>query len=113
MNKAICCTATASAARNTSNATADGEIHPSPTRRRGFALAKGSLPTLILALLPKCPACFAAYVALGTGISVSVASASLLRDMLIVLCVASVVWIFASAFRSALMNRLHPDSRLY
>ena len=38
--------------------------------------AKFSLPTLILMLLPKCPACFAAYIALGTGISVSVAAAS-------------------------------------
>ena len=113
MNHSSCCAVTASTARNTSIKAADAKAHPSPVRRHGFALAKCSLPTLILALLPKCPACFAAYMALGTGISVSVASASLLRSLLIVLCVASVVWIFANAFRSALMNRLHPDSRLY
>jgi hypothetical protein len=40
------------------------------------------------------------------------AAASLLRNLLIVICAASVVWIFASAFRSALINRLHPDNRL-
>ena len=113
MNKSSCCTVTSSAACNTSIRAADGKAHPSPGRQRRFALAKFSLPALILALLPKCPACFAAYVALGTGISVSVAAASFLRTVLIGLCVASLVWIFASAFRAALMNRLHPDSRLY
>ena len=112
MNKSSCCTATSSAARNTSIKAADGRPHPLSIRRRGVTLARFSLPTLILVFLPKCPACFAAYVALGTGISVSVASVSLLRNLLIVLCVTSLVWIFASAFRSALMNRLHPDSRL-
>ena len=98
MNHSSCCTGKASTARNSSIKAADAKAHPSPVSRHGFALAKCSLPTLILALLPKCPACFAAYMALGTGISVSV---------------ASVVWIFANAFRSALMNRLHPYSRLY
>jgi hypothetical protein len=92
---------------------ADGKARPSSGKQRRFAVAKFSLPTLILALLPKCPACFAAYVALGTGISVSVAAASFLRTLLIGICVASLVWIFASAFHSALMNRLRPDSRLY
>jgi hypothetical protein len=104
MNKASCCAIAASKA-------ADGKTHPSPVAHRGFALAKYSLPTLILALLPKCPACFAAYVALGTGISLSVAAASLLRTLLIGICVATLVWIFARAFRSAPMSRLLPGNR--
>ncbi len=112
MNKASCCTIAARAARSANNAT-DVKTHPSPVAHRGFALAKCSLPTLILAFLPKCPACFAAYVALGTGISLSVAAASLLRTLLIGICVATLVWIFVSAFRSAPMNRLLSDSRLY
>ena|ERR1700739_2341779 len=113
MKKLTCCQTAASIAPGSAIKAADGEARPSSAKQRGFALAKCSLPTLVLALLPKCPACFAAYMALGTGISVSVASASLLRNLLIVLCVASVVWVFASACRSALMNRLHPDNRLY
>ncbi|HEY4676572.1 MAG TPA: hypothetical protein VIJ01_05395 [Candidatus Angelobacter sp.] len=113
MNKSSCCTVTTSAARNTPIKAADGKAHPSSVKRRRFTLARFSLPTLILVLLPKCPACFAAYVALGTGISVSVTSASILRTLLIAICVASLVWIFASAFRSAPTNRLRPDSRLY
>ena len=112
MNELTCCRTTASTARNISNRTANGEIHPSSARRRGFKFVRFSLPTLILVLLPKCPACFAAYVALGTGISVSVAAVSLLRNLLIVICIASIVWIVASALRSALRERLSPGSRL-
>jgi hypothetical protein len=93
MNKLTCCQTAASATRNIQAKAADGGVHPSSAKRRGFALAKCSLPTLILVLLPKCPACFAAYVALGTGISVSAASVSILRTLLIVLCVTSLVWI--------------------
>jgi len=113
MNKSPCCTIAASAARSSATNATDVKTHPSPVAHPGFALAKCSLPTLILALLPKCPACFAAYVALGTGISLSVAAASLLRTLLIGICVATMVWIFARAFRSATMSRLLSDSRLY
>jgi hypothetical protein len=113
MKTLTCCQTTASAARNVPNKAADGKTHPSSGKQRGFALAKFSLPTLILALLPKCPACLAAYIALGTGISVSIAAASFLRTLLIGICVAILVWILANAFRSALMGRLRPHSRLY
>jgi hypothetical protein len=113
MNKAACCTIATSAARHNANKAADGKTHPSSLVRRGFALAKCSLPAVVLALLPKCPACLAAYVALGTGISLSVAAASFLRTLLIGICVATLLWIFARAFRSAPMNRLLPDNRLY
>jgi hypothetical protein len=112
MNKAICCSITAGARHSSAKKTADGKAHPSSAKLHGFALAKGSLPTLILALLPKCPACFAAYVALGTGISISVTAASVLKNLLIVICAASLFWIVASAFRSALTKRLRPYSHL-
>jgi hypothetical protein len=113
MKALTCCQTAASAERNVRNQAADGKTHPSSAKQRRFALAKFSLPTLILALLPKCPACFAAYIALGTGISVSVAAASFLRSTLVAVCVAALVWMFASAFRSALTGRLHRHNRLY
>jgi hypothetical protein len=105
MNPLTCCRTAARAAQKDTK-TADGQAHPSSGKQRGFALAKFSLPTLILALLPKCPACFAAYIALGTGISLSVQAASVLRSALIAICVAALVWIIASSFRSAPMSRL-------
>ena len=106
MKKLSCCSMAASTARNSSQKAADGKAHPPLVARRRFAWAKCSLSTLILALLPKCPACFAAYVALGTGISLSVAAASVLRAALIGMCVATLVWVFAGALRSGMMRRV-------
>jgi len=106
MKKLSCCSTAAGAARGSSHKAADGKSHSPSVRQRRFAWAKCSLPTLILALLPKCPACFAAYVALGTGISLSVAAASVLRAALIGMCVATLVWVFASALRSGMRRRV-------
>ena len=46
-------------------------------------------PGAVLALMPKCPACFAAYIALGTGISVSAPVADNL--MLVLLAISTAV----------------------
>jgi hypothetical protein len=105
MNTLTCCQTAANAA-NKEAKTAGGQAHPSSAKQRGFALTKFSLPTVILALLPKCPACFAAYIALGTGISLSVQAASVLRSTLIAICVAALVWLIAGSFRSASISRL-------
>jgi len=106
MKKLSCCSQAASTARSSSHNEADGKAHSPSVARRRFAWAKCSLSTLILALLPKCPACFAAYVALGTGISLSVAAASVLRTLLICACVATLIWVFVSALRPAPARRV-------
>ena len=106
MKNSTCCSMAASAARGSSHKAADGKAHPPSVARRRYAWAKCSLPTLILALLPKCPACFAAYVALGTGISLSVAAASVLRTVLIGACVVTLGWLFVSLLRPALRERV-------
>jgi hypothetical protein len=106
MKNSTCCSMAASTARSSSHTVADGKDHPPAVARRRLAWAKCSLPTLVLVLLPKCPACFDAYVALGTGISLSVAAASILRTALIVLCVAALVWVIASMLRSRMMRRV-------
>lgn len=44
-----------------------------------MTIAEWSLPSVALIFLPKCPACLAAYIALGTGIGLSFSTAAHLR----------------------------------
>ncbi len=48
--------------------------------------AKWILPSAGIALVPKCPACLAAYVALWTGLGLSLAVATYLRYGLLLVC---------------------------
>jgi hypothetical protein len=48
-------------------------------------------PTTILVFMPKCPMCFAAYIAIATGVGISVSLATALRTSLIALCVVALI----------------------
>jgi hypothetical protein len=73
--------------------------HVSGWRRIG-EISSWLVPGAALAMLPKCPACVAAYVALATGIGISLPTATYLRTTLVVVCVASLVFITARRLRS-------------
>jgi hypothetical protein len=47
------------------------------------------VPAIVLAAMPKCPACVAAYVGMATGLGMSVSSAAQLRSAAIGLCILS------------------------
>jgi hypothetical protein len=51
------------------------------------------LPSAILVLVPKCPACLAAHVTLWTGIGLSLTMASYLRWGLLFLCVTALLFL--------------------
>jgi hypothetical protein len=57
------------------------------------------VPSAILALIPKCPMCLAAYMAFWTGLGLSVAAAANLRVLLIIVCVISLVFLVARQMR--------------
>jgi hypothetical protein len=62
---------------------------------RCFRITKLIIPSVVLAILPKCPVCLAGYIAVGTGIGVSVTSATYLRTSLIILCLISMSYLAA------------------
>lgn len=72
---------------------ADSERPEQDSRLRRVRKAAGWLvPGALLALLPKCPMCLAAYVALCTGFTMSSASAHILLRALTALGVGTLAW---------------------
>jgi hypothetical protein len=59
-------------------------------RRRFLSVVGWVLPGATVALMPKCPACFAAYIAAATGLGISFTTASYLRTAAILLCLSLV-----------------------
>lgn len=51
------------------------------------------VPGTVLAFDPKCPACLAAYVALWTGLGMSISTAATVRWAMILLCAASLFFL--------------------
>jgi hypothetical protein len=49
--------------------------------------------------MPKCPACLAGYLALATGVGISISAASYVRTFLLTACVASLGILAVAAMR--------------
>jgi hypothetical protein len=60
------------------------------------------MPAVVLAAMPKCPLCLAAYVALFTGFGISLAAASFARWLVIAGCVAILLYLALHAVRGLL-----------
>ena len=53
------------------------------------------VPGALLVLVPKCPVCMSAYIALGTGVGITVSTATYLRIALIFICITAIAYIVA------------------
>ena len=67
-------------------------------RRGGDTAGWVSSATLLL-VLPKCPACLAGYIALATGLAVSVPTAATLRVLLLAISVISLSYFLSRNLR--------------
>ena len=61
--------------------------------RRGFGAFEWLVPATLLALMPKCPMCVAAYVAMATGLGISLPVAANLRLLLVTSCLLSLAYL--------------------
>ena len=77
-----------------------------PPRQSCIGLAGWVVPGTILAIMPKCPACLAAYVAVGTGVALSATVAASLRMALIALSLAWLSYLGVRRIRSAVARDL-------
>lgn len=72
--------------------------------RRGAEAAGWIVPGATLALLPKCPMCLAAYIAVATGLGISFSAATYLQTSLMIGSIAVLAFV---AIRLGLRWRRH------
>ena len=103
-----CCgvAATSKDRRSLATQTRPNDLKPPTFLRRCFDIAEWIIPGAILALLPKCPLCLAAYLALITGVGFSMSTLMYLRMALLTLCIASLLYLSIRSIRRARQSKL-------
>lgn len=72
---------------------------PRAGSRRIGRFLRWFVPGFLLAVMPKCPVCFAAYIAMASGIGLTLPAAAFLRTALIALCVLSLACLAVACIR--------------
>ena len=76
----------------------DGK-RPAGLLRRAWRSMQWLFPGALLVLMPKCPLCVAAYIALFTGIGVNVSTARWIQILMLVFCLASLAYLAVRHWR--------------
>jgi hypothetical protein len=105
-----CCAAISAGSNRMRARTVNGGPRLQARARRCREIAGWIIPGSVLVLLPKCPACIVAYLAIAGGIGISVSTAIYLRMGLVILCVASLLYFAVSGSRR-LLARLAASQR--
>ncbi len=67
--------------------------------RRAWRGIQWLFPATFLVLMPKCPMCVAAYIALFTGVGVSVSTARWIQILMLVFCLSSLAYLAVRYWR--------------
>jgi hypothetical protein len=107
MNNCPFCNLDAAATAGQSSAgldPSDGK-RPNGVFRRAWRGIRWAFPAALLVLMPKCPLCVAAYVALFTGVGVSVSTARWIQIVMLVFCLASLAFLAVRFWRRRTVAR--------
>jgi hypothetical protein len=72
---------------------------PAGLLRRAWRSMQWLFPATVLVLIPKCPFCVAAYVAIFTGIGISVSTARWIQILMLALCLTSLAYLAVRFWR--------------
>lgn len=78
--------------------------------RRAWRGIQWLFPAALLVLMPKCPLCVVAYVALFTGIGIGITTARWIQIGMLVLCLSSLVYLTVTYWRGRSSSRGSSDS---
>lgn len=85
----------------------DFPADPRPAKlRRARSAAGWVIPSALLALMPKCPLCLAAYFALFSGVTLSYSSAHILMRAITALCIGTLALCVARRVLHFRQNKL-------
>lgn len=75
------------------------------SKKRFVNWLKMTVPAFIFIIIPKCPVCLAGYIALISGVSLSITTAGYVRIGLMMICVLSLTWFIIRQVSRYVMNK--------
>src|SRR5580704_3483913 len=88
---------------------ADGK-RPIGLLRRAWRSIQWLFPTALLVLMPKCPLCVVAYIALFTGVGISVSTARWIQILMLMISLTSLAYLALRYYRRRSKARELPGS---